>query len=248
MERLIDIHCHILPSVDNGSVSMDQTKRMLRIAYEEGITYIIATPHYGAGCMNTGNFELEDKLDKVRRAAREIDEGFQIELGNELFYSPDITEHLRKGRARTLANTRYCLVKFMKDEEYTVMKTGLHSLLIQGYYPVLSHMESYQCLYGNYEGVAKLINLGVYMQMNIHSLTGNSMDPMVRYARRLMSGGMVQLIGTGSRSDYTKPPQMRKGLACISRHFGEEVRKKLLENTNKLLLNQKIEREIYPFA
>ncbi len=248
MERLIDIHCHILPAVDNGSVSMDQTKRMLNIAYEEGITYIIATPHYGAGCINTGNPELEDKLEKVRKAAKEIDPAFQIELGNELFYSREIVEHLRKGRALTLANTRYCLVKFPKDEEYPAMKAGLHSLLIQGYYPILSHMESYRCLYENYEGIANLINLGVYMQMNSRSLTGNPLDSRVRYARRLISNGMVHLIGTGSHSDCLKPPQMKKGLALIKKDYGEAVRKRLLENTQKLLLNQKMERKIFPYA
>ncbi|SHO49549.1 CpsB/CapC family capsule biosynthesis tyrosine phosphatase [Anaerocolumna xylanovorans] len=248
MERLIDIHCHILPAVDNGSVSMDQTKRMLKIAYEEGITYIIATPHYGAGCVNTGKLELEDKLEQVRRAAKEIDTEFQIELGNELYYSQDIAEHLRKGKARTLANTRYCLVKFPEDEEYALMRAGLHSLLVQGYYPVLSHVEGYRCFYENYEDIARLINLGVYMQMNIRSLTGNSLDPRVRFARRLMAYGMVHFIGTGSRSDYTQSLHVRKGLAFISRGYGEEVKRTLLENTNKLLLNRKIERKTFPYV
>lgn len=246
MERLIDIHCHILPAVDNGSVSMEQTKRMLQIAYEEGITYIIATPHYGAGCVNAGSPALEDKLEQVRRAAKEIDTEFQIELGNELYYSQDIPEHLRKGKARTLANTRYCLVKFPEDEEYAAMKAGLHSLLVQGYYPVLSHMEDYRCLYENYEDMAGLNNLGVYMQMNIKSLTGNSIDSRVRFARRLMSCGMVHFIGTGSRSDDIESLHVKKGLKFISRVYGEEVRKTLLENPNKLLLNRKIERKTFP--
>ncbi len=70
MEQLIDIHCHILPAVDNGSVSMEQTRNMLKIAYEEGITYIIATPHYGAGCINPDKSELEEKLRNYRASAQ----------------------------------------------------------------------------------------------------------------------------------------------------------------------------------
>ncbi len=248
MERLIDIHCHILPAVDNGSVSMDQTRRMLNIAYEEGITYIIATPHYGAGCINSGNSELEAKLHMVQKAAKEIDPEFQIELGNELFYSQDIVEHLRKGKAKTLAGTRYCLVKFLKDEEYGYMKSGLHSLLIQGYYPVLSHVESYRCLYENYDGIAELINLGVYMQMNIRSLTGSILDPGARFARHLMANGMVHLLGTGYSSDFIKPPGMKKGLYFISRYYGEERKKNLLENTARLLRNEKIERKLFHYV
>lgn len=247
MEQLIDIHCHLLPAVDNGSVSMDQTKRMLKIAYEEGITHIIATPHYGAGCINADNNELEEKLWQVRNAARELNPAFQIELGNEIFYSEAIPEHLRKRKARTLAGTRYCLVKFLKEEEYKVIKEGLHSLLIQGFYPVLSHMESYHCLYGNYEATARLINLGVYMQMNIGSLMGNPLDPKVKYARRLMSYEMVHFIGTGSRSDHIRAPMMRAGLHYIGRSYGKDARNRLMENTRKLLRNQKVECRIYPY-
>ena len=163
MERLIDIHCHILPAVDNGSINMEHTKKMLKAAYEEGITYIIATPHYGAGCVNTGLPELQRKLEDVREAAVELTPDFRIELGNELYYSEDIAEHLRRGKARTLAGTRYCLMKFPGDEEYDTMKSGLHDLLIRGYYPVLSQTEDYECLYEDYEKVADLCNLGVSM-------------------------------------------------------------------------------------
>ncbi|WOO38843.1 CpsB/CapC family capsule biosynthesis tyrosine phosphatase [Anaerocolumna sp. AGMB13020] len=246
MEQLIDIHCHILPAVDNGSVSMEQTRNMLKIAYEEGITYIIATPHYGAGCINPDKSELEEKLKKVRQAARELNPGFRIELGNELFYSSDITEHLRKGKAATLAGTRYCLVRFYREEEYEFMRAGLHSLLIQGYYPILSHAENYQCLYGNYEGIAQLINLGVYMQLNIKSLLGNPFDSRVRHARRLLRYEMVHFIGTGSRSDSIRAPMMKEGLRYIESYHGTEIKRQLIENTRGLLESKKIDRRLYP--
>lgn len=246
MEQLIDIHCHLLPAVDNGSVSMEQTKNMLKIAYEEGITYIIATPHYGAGCINPDKGELEEKLKKVRQAAKELTADFRIELGNELFYSSDITEHLRKGKAATLVGTRYCLVRFYREEEYENMRNGLHSLLIQGYYPILSHVENYQCLSGNYEGIAKLINLGVYMQLNIKSLLGNPFDSSVRHARRLLNYEMIHFIGTGSRSDSIRAPMMKEGFRFIENYQGTEMKRQLLKNTESLLRNQKIDRKFYP--
>jgi len=200
---------------------MEQTRNMLKIAYEEGITYIIATPHYGAGCINPDKSELEEKLR-------------------------NITEHLRKGKAATLAGTRYCLVRFYREEEYECMRAGLHSLLIQGYYPILSHAENYQCLYGNYEGIAQLINLGVYMQLNIKSLLGNPFDSRVRHARRLLNYEMVHFIGTGSRSDSIRAPMMKEGLRYIENYHGSEIKRQLLENTRSLLESKKIDRRFYP--
>lgn len=247
MEQLIDIHCHILPAVDNGSVSMDQTKKMLKIAHEQGITFIIATPHYGAECINADGRDLDEKLQRVKLAARELAPDFQIELGNEIFYSEAIVDHLRKGKARTLAGTCYCLVKFPKEEEFQSMKEGLHRLLMQGFYPILSHMESYSCLYRNYEVIAELINLGAYMQMNTQSLLGSPFDSHVKYARKLMAYDMVHFLGTGSHSDHLRAPLMKEGVSFIDKTYGWDARNRLMDNTRKLLLNQKVQGRLYTY-
>ncbi len=241
MNHWVDIHSHILPAVDDGSVSMKQTRNMLRIAYEEGINYIIATPHYGVGCRNPDQEELLDKLELVRQEAKQIDETFRIELGNELYFSDDIIEHLRKKKALTLAGTRYILVEFASCEDYGIMKTGLHRLLIYGYLPILAHVERYECLYQNYEGIYDMIRLGVYMQMNISSIIGRSSDRKVAYCRKLIDYELIHILSTDSHSDYNRAPRMKEGLSILQKKYSECVTNKLLvENTLKLLNNQYI--------
>lgn len=237
MNRWIDIHSHILPSVDDGSVGMTQTKNMLKIAYEEGIRSIIATPHYGAGCRNTDKKELKEKLELVRHMAKQLDEAFCIELGNEIYYSEEIITDLRKGKALTLAGTRYVLVEFAAEEEYKEIKTGLHRLLIYGYLPVLAHVEKYKSLYRNYDGIHDLIWLGAYMQMNISSLTGKE----AAYCKKLLGYELVHILGTDAHSDYRRAPFIDAGLSVIQKKYGESMINQLLtENALKLLHNEKI--------
>ena len=241
LNRWIDIHNHLLPAVDDGSVSMQQTKNMLQIAYEDGIRYIIATPHYGAGCRNTDIAELEGKLELVRQEAKQIDEAFRIELGNELYYSEDIIEHLRKKKALTLAGTRYVLVEFAADDDYREIKTGLHRLLIHGYLPILSHAEKYECLYRNYEGIRDLIWLGAYMQMNISSITGGYTGRWLVHCKKLLEYDLIHILGTDAHSDYGREPRISGGLEFIRKKFGELMIKQLMvENTLKLLQNERI--------
>ncbi len=243
MNQWIDIHSHILPAVDDGSVSMAQTRKMLEIAYEEGITSIIATPHYGAGCRNPGQDELLGKLELVRQEAGKIDGSYHIELGNELYYSDDIIEHLRKKMALTLAGTRYVLVEFASGDSYRTIRTGLHRLLINGYLPILAHVERYECLYKNYEGINEMIELGAYMQMNISSVMGGMQTHSRGFCRRLMEYGLIHLIGTDSHSDNGRAPRMLDGIRYIRKKFGDEaVRQLLVDNTARLLGNQYIER------
>lgn len=237
---MIDIHSHILPAVDDGSVSMEQTRNMLHIAFKEGIKTIIATPHYGTGCVNPSKTELEEKLVKVRREASKINKDFHIELGNEIFYSEDIIEDLRKNKALTLAGTRYVLVEFETEVTYQTLKTGLHRLLIYGYRPILAHMERYVCLYHNYEGILDLIRLGVYMQMNASSIAGSDKGKKIKFCRQLLGYEMIHMIATDSHSDYVRVPAIKEGYSYIKRRYGEFAERIFFSNQDKLLQDQYI--------
>jgi len=220
---------------------MVQTRNMLEIAYKEGIKHIIATPHYGVGCRNPDKEELHKKLEQVRTEAKKISESFQIDLGNELFFSDDILEELRKKRALTLAGTRYVLVEFAVSDEYPYIKTGIHRLLIHGYLPVLAHVERYECLYLNYAGINRLIELGAYMQMNISGISGKITDRKTGFCKKLLEYGLIHFIATDSHSDNMRAPQMREGLNYIKKKYGDDVVNQLLiENPSKLLKNKYI--------
>jgi protein-tyrosine phosphatase len=241
LNQWIDIHSHILPSVDDGSVNIEQTRNMLKMAYEEGIIHMIATPHYGAGCRNPDIKELQRKLKQVQEEAKKIDENFQIELGNELYYSEDIIEHLRKKMALTLANTRYVLVEFPADESFRNIRTGLHRLLIYGYLPILAHVERYEALFHNFEGIEELIKLGVYTQVNIKSLQGSVLDSRKGFCRRLLDEGYIHFIATDAHSDHNRDARMGKGVDYIYKRYGSElVNQLLVKNTKQLLENKYI--------
>ena len=124
MNGWTDIHSHILPCVDDGSVSLKQSRKMLEIAYKEGITSMFATPHYSVGCVNMEVKELKKRYESVSDIARDIDQALVL-LGNELYYSEDIIRHLRQGKALTLNETRYVLVEFPSKESFDNIKTGI---------------------------------------------------------------------------------------------------------------------------
>lgn len=241
MNQWVDIHSHILPDVDDGSESLEESIDMLKIAYDEGIHHIIATPHYRIGLSNPSPEELQNKLKAVQDAARNMDENFQIDLGNELYYSQDLIEHLEKGQALTLAGTKYVLIEFHVLENYKTMRAGLHQLIINGYHPILAHMERYECLYRNYKGINELIQLGVYMQLNISDITGNFLNRRTSFCKNLIEKGYIHFLSTDSHSNGLRAPRMREGLYTLRKKYGEEIINQLLvENTMKLLNNQYI--------
>lgn len=125
-EKYIDIHCHMLPGVDDGADSWELCQRMLQTSVEEGAEAIILTPHYYPGYMDTDGETVAQQFAELKgRLTREWQLDVQVYLGSELYYSYDTPAFLANGIARTLADSRYILVEFSPGVRYQSLQQGL---------------------------------------------------------------------------------------------------------------------------
>ena len=111
----VDIHAHILPGVDDGASDWEETNEMLRRAYEQGITHIIATPHYVSG---QDTHSLREMVKKLRETAFSISENMMVDLGQEVQYFEELPSFLEQGKVLTLSGSRYVLVEFLPGDGY----------------------------------------------------------------------------------------------------------------------------------
>lgn len=237
---LCDMHSHILPGVDDGSKSMEMTGEMLKIAYEQGIRYMTATPHFIAGYDNVPVNKLVEVYKEVQKKALEIGEDFHIFLGNELFYSEGITDSLDSHKALTINGSRYALIEFDVGERYSVIYEGLSTMIKRGYFPIIAHIERYKQLFKQYDKIEELIKLGVYVQVNISSLEGKMTDQVAVFCRKLLKYGMIHIFGTDAHRDVGRAPYMQEGVRYINKKYGFETTKQLLYNNPMKILKDKI--------
>jgi len=232
----IDIHSHILPGVDDGSDSMEQTIRMLYMADKEQITTIIATPHYEAGRDNRSVDELKDIVNQVQLQAIEINKDFRISLGNEIYYSESIVEDLKSGKALTLAGSRYVLVEFSYGSTFKSMYRGMNKLIYSGYIPILAHVERYYSLHRKPDMVKELIKMGCYIQMNSKSVMGGLLDTKALYNRKLLQNDMVHFISSDCHSDRVRVPMMQFAVKHLLKRCDEDqINRIFINNPTKLL-------------
>lgn len=168
--RIIDVHAHILPGVDDGARDMDEALKMLKCAASQGIRAVIATPHYSR---RRGVSGLESLLDALQESIRKEYPDFVLYPGQETYYHKELAECLNQGKALTMAGSRYVLVEFDPGVSYEYLFRGIRSLLYAGYFPVLAHVERYGCLYRE-ERFAELNDAGCVYQMNYNSLEGRA--------------------------------------------------------------------------
>ncbi len=236
--RFMDIHTHILPGVDDGSSNMEETQKMLSLAIDQRIGSIIATPHYACGAKNTSARRLHEIRDQVHAEAVKLDTGFQLYLGNELFYSESIVEALQSKEALTLAGSRYILVEFSPSEEYRTLFRGLGNLVRAGYAPILAHMERYQCLEKKAEQVFDIIELGCYIQINCSCLIGGSVNRKANYFCDLINRGLIHFIASDCHNSKVRTPGFAAALEALRNKVDEETLERvLIENPRKIIEN-----------
>lgn len=201
---MIDIHAHILPGIDDGARDWEETRTLLRIAADQGIDHIVATPHFSR------KRDPEALRELYRQACRESEAvGIRLSLGQEILYFEELPRYLEEGRALTLAQSRYVLVEFHPQDGYTRLCRAVRDLVQAGYFPVLAHVERYPCL--RKEGrTAELIQSGAYLQINADSLLGGIFDRQFVWCKRETMNKRVHFIATDMHRADSRPPHLGK--------------------------------------
>ena len=240
----LDIHNHIMFGLDDGAENIRETRKMLEMAYEDGIRAIIATPHYRPERWAVSPEQTEWVFQKVQRLAKRIDSTFQIYPGNEIFYRDETAELLAKGKIRTLAKSRYLLVEFHPDAPYEYMRQGLQTLCLAGYQVILAHWERYDCLKEEPDRLEGLAQGGVLIQSNVVAILGKQGRAVKKMLREMIQDGFVDFVATDSHDLRKRPPQLSPAYDYIRKKIGEETAYQLcVENPRSVIENQLIKRK-----
>ena len=221
MTNMVDVHCHILPGIDDGSQNLEETKAMLKMAYDEGIRTIIATPHHHETRGKCTLEELNDRLAVTRELARQLADDFTIEPGMEVYFSQDVLDEFGKGILQPMGNSNYMLIEFSPAADYGYIKQALQQIQMQGYMPILAHVERYRCLVDKPALVEHLVDMGVSIQVNATSVTGGAGWKVKRFIKKLMAYELVHLVGTDAHNTNSRKPEMQESALYVTKKFGE---------------------------
>lgn len=234
MNAMIDVHAHILPGVDDGAKDMEESVQMLLKLASLGFAGVIATPHY---YRRREFYGMEELVSELQQRVREYQPDFSIYLGQETYYHDELTARLRQGKAYTMAGSRYVLVEFDPGVPYSMLYQGIRKLSGAGYDPILAHIERYECLRKS-NHLKELSSAHCLLQMNYESLQGKWFDREVRWCRRQVEQGMIDLLGSDMhRMDY-RPPEFGEALKWLEQHISPEYLDQLTRCNPLRIINQ----------
>jgi tyrosine-protein phosphatase YwqE len=223
----VDIHSHLLPGLDDGVQSMEESLEILRQLQTYGFKKIITTPHVMNDYFDNSNDKIISTLHELREAARTDGLTIQVDAAAEYYLDETLVHRLEtKDPLLTFGQEKYLLFETSFMNEPVFLKEAIFMMNTSGYVPVLAHPERYLYLFDRIDLLKSIQEMNVHLQLNLLSLTGYYSARVKRFARKLVDAGSIRFIG----SDCHNLAQLKS--------YTRGLNKKVLKNLeNRYVLN-----------
>lgn len=225
---MIDIHSHILHSVDDGSRNLEQSLAMLKEEENQGVTDVVLTPHYRADYLPKSD-DIRLKFDELKKCAEQNGINVGLYLGQEIYAFEGVADALKDGKVLAMNGSKYVLVEFSSKHVNDIPET-VYVLVKNGYIPIVAHLGRY--FYANIETAREIKELGGLIQLNASSLC----EPFAykRKAFAFIKAGLVDFVA--SDVHHNRKNYMLRAYKKVAKKFGQETADKLFTENAKAII------------
>lgn len=228
MTNLFDIHCHIIPGVDDGPKDMKTAMQLLQMEYEDGVRSIIVTPHFRKGMFETSQETILKHFLLLKKSASEAYPNMNLYLGCEFHANMDMIDTLETKKRPTMADSPYVLVEFSEDDSLSYIRERCYMLLCNRYIPVIAHAERYAALYRQYDAIAQLVDMGAQIQIGASSIVGENGFIMKKFCKKLMKMDLLHYVGSDAHNLTDRKPCMGKCAAYMQKMMGRAYTRRIM--------------------
>ena len=227
---MVDIHCHILPGVDDGAESIEESLTMLRKAATGGVKSIVATPHLLRGSYETSLSQRQEMVADLQKAADENHIDIQIKTGVEYYLTPQILEDMDRLEELSINNNgKYLLIELPMRFVPQSMDDVLFNLKVKGIIPVLAHPERNEGICRNPNIVFDLVEKGCLTQINVGSILGYFGGQIRKVARNILTHNLAHVIASDMHS--ANSPALGAAVPEVEKLLGKEQAARLFVET-----------------
>lgn len=232
---MTDLHCHILPCIDDGAQDLETAVELLRKERADGVRNIIFTSHFNYERTALQHFiaKRQEVFEKLLMTLGEEAKDFNFQLGAEVFFSPGLCElDIRK---LCLGDTDYMLIEFPTSHKPHFIRHTLYKIQSQGIIPIIAHVERYPYVMKDLAILYDWVAAGAYAQVNADSILLKRKNAGL--ILKLIKWNLVHIIATDAHSLAGRSPQMKLAFHIVEKKAGRDISEKLQKNANDIFLN-----------
>ncbi|MCP8617513.1 tyrosine-protein phosphatase [Salirhabdus salicampi] len=232
---MIDIHCHIIPKVDDGPSSVTESLKMAKLAVEEGIHTIVATPHHLDG-------QYINNRDVIVPAVQSLNEALQAEQiplkvlpGQEPRVNGDMLARLEKGELIPLNGTKYVFVEFPHGHVPRYANQLLFDVQVAGYKPIIVHPERNSALVQSPDLLYSFVKNGALTQVTAASVCGKFGKKIQKFTLDVIDNNLTHFVASDAHNTKSRLFHMREAYDVIEKRFGNQMVYEFTENAELLI-------------
>lgn len=243
---MIDLHCHLLPGVDDGAPDLPTALRMARMASADGITVTACTPHIFPGLYENTGPAIRRSVARLQAQLTDADIPLRLTHGADTHLAPNLAAGLRQGRIPSLHDSRYFLLEPPHHSAPPRLTETVFALLAAEYVPVITHPERLDWIEDRYATFVELAHQGAWLQVTAGSLTGRFGTTARYWGERLLDEGWVHILATDAHGADRRPPLLAEGRRAAERWVGAGEAIHLVETRPQGILDNVIPDHLPP--
>lgn len=220
---MIDIHAHVLPSLDDGPKTIEESLEMCRMASADGIRKMVATPHIFNGVYHSKKQDILEKVEILNKLLNDNKIELEVLPGADVHLHEGIIDGLKNDEILTINNgRRYLLLEFPSQIIPVEARQAIFKLQVAGIQPIITHPERNLAVQDRPEILAEFIEGGALLQVTAQSVTGEFGSREKKCAHWLLKHNMVHVLATDAHSTNARPPILSIAVKKVSKLLGEE--------------------------
>ncbi|MDR7002195.1 CpsB/CapC family capsule biosynthesis tyrosine phosphatase [Neobacillus niacini] len=240
---MIDIHCHILPGIDDGAQSFEDSIAMAKEASKEGIHTIIATPHLNSQYDNRRP-QILTKVEELNRVLQEKEIDVKILPGQEPRIYGEILEDFQQNQIQTLNDSSYLLIEFPSNHVPRYTERLLFDVQIQGLIPIIVHPERNSELMERPELLYQFVEKGALTQVTASSVAGYFGKKIKEFSHQLIETNLTHFIASDAHNITSRSFKMQEAFDLIQSKFGIDYVYLFKENAELVVNGENVMREV----
>ena len=219
---MIDLHCHMLPGIDDGAPSLEVALAMARCAVADGIRTTACTPHIYPGLYENNKPAIEVAIAALQAQLDFEAIPLRLTIGADTHLAPNLIADLQAGRIPTLGGSRYFLLEPPHHVAPPRFEESVFQLMAAGYVPVITHPERLSWIETHYEIFCRLAKNGAWMQITAGSVTGRFGSRPKYWAERMLDERLVDILATDAHHIDKRPPLLAEARDAAAARVGSD--------------------------
>ncbi len=237
---MIDIHLHILPGVDDGPTTMEESLALAQVLVQEGIHAAVATPHYNDEFPQRSAAEIRERVNDLQQELDHHNISLRLFAGHEALIKPGLVEDIHAGRLATLNGSRYLLLELWDSTWIPETERVIFELRAFGIVPIIAHPERYHVIQQDFHRLGVLLQQGVLIQLMAGSLIGMLGNSARRTAENLLKKELVHCIASDAHGLHRRPPGVVPSLQRAVELLGQARVKQMVETCPAAIINDEV--------